>query len=235
MNQPPVFRSHRHHLMPVRIVKARPRLFLCIAFALALAVLLPWHWHPVTRALLVWNAGSILYVALVGRMIRGANMENIRRRAQMQDEGQTAILLLSLFAAIASLGAIVLQLGAVKDMHGLLKSLHIGLAALTIASAFAFIHIMFMLHYAHEFYAEWKRDPAKPKGERGGLMFPGTDTPGYVDFMYFSFVIGVASQTADVATCSKEMRVIVLIHGVVSFFFNTTVLALTINIAAGLI
>ena len=115
------------------------------------------------------------------------------------------------------------------------RKMHIGLAALTIMSSFTFIHIMFMLHYAHEFYSEWKRDPAKPKGERGGLMFPGEDMPGYLDFMYFSFVIGVASQTADVATCSKDMRMIVLIHGIVSFFFNTTVLALTINIAAGLI
>ena len=235
MTQTPISRRPRRHKLPIRILKTRPRLFGCIVAALALAVLLPSEWHAATRMLLVWNFCALLYIGLVGFMIRGATHENIRRRARLQDEGQTAILLLSLVAAVASLGAIVLQLGAVKDMHGLSKSLHIMLAALTIISSFAFIHVMFMLHYAHEFYAEWRRDPLKPQGERGGLMFPGEDMPGYLDFMYFSFVIGVASQTADVSTCSSEMRIIVLIHGVVAFFFNTTVLALTINIAAGLI
>ena len=223
------------HLKPLRIVKARPRLFICVGAAIMLGLLLPAHWHPVTRMLLTWNAGAILYIAFVASMMRRATTATIRRRAQVQDEGQTTILLLALVAAIASLGAIVLQLGAVKEMTGFLKTLHIGLAALTIISSFAFIHIMFMLHYAHEYYAEWRQGANKARGERGGLIFPGDDTPGYVDFLYFSFVVGVASQMADVATSSRAMRVIVLIHGVVSFFFNTTVLALTINIAAGLI
>jgi uncharacterized membrane protein len=82
-----------------------------------------------------------------------------------------------------------------------------------------------------------ERDAEKllPEDERGGLRFPGARKPQFVDFLYFSFVIGCASQTADVETTSAEMGVITLLHGVISFFFNTTVLALTINIAAGLI
>ena len=221
--------------MLLRLFNARPRLFICAGLGIAMGALLPAELRLVTRLLLAWNFGTLLYVVLAGRMMSGATPDNIRRRAQAQDVGQAAILLLAMVAAIASLGAIILQLGAVKDMAGSEKGLHIGLAALTIVSSFAFIHIMFALHYAHEFYAEWRRDAAKPPGERGGLMFPGETHPGYSDFLYFSFVIGVASQTADVSTCSREMRIIALIHGIVSFFFNTTVLALTINIAAGLI
>ena len=221
--------------LALRLFRARPRLFVCVALGLALALLLPGDLRLVTRLLLAWNVGTLTYVALVARMMGGATAENIRRRAQAQDVGQFAILLLAMAAAIASLGAIVLQLAAVKDMAASDKGLHIGLASLTIVSSFAFIHIMFALHYAHEFYAEWRRDAAKPPGERGGLMFPGESHPCYSDFLYFSYIIGVASQTADVSTCSREMRIIALIHGIVSFFFNTTVLALTINIAAGLI
>lgn len=222
-------------ILPLRILRARPRLFVCVAVGVALGALLPGDWRPVTRMLVAWDGAVLLYVALVGAMMADSNTQNIIRRARVQDEGQFTILALAMVAAVASLGAIVLQLGAVKDMAGMEKALHIGLAALTIVSSFAFIHLMFALHYAHEFYAEERQGVKRPENQRGGLMFPGDQHPTYPDFLYFSYVIGVASQTADVSTCSRAMRMIALIHGVVSFFFNTTVLALTINIAAGLI
>ncbi|MGO9133002.1 MAG: DUF1345 domain-containing protein [Methylovirgula sp.] len=106
---------------------------------------------------------------------------------------------------------------------------------MTIVSAWALIHVMFALHYAHEFVLERAARGAKPAKGRGGLIFPGTETPDYVDFVYFSYIIGVACQTADVEISSAEMRRIALLHGVLAFFFNSAVLALTINIAAGLI
>ena len=100
----------------------------------------------------------------------------------------------------------------------------------TILGSFAFIHVTFALHYAHEYVLGRRRKT--PEG--CGLIFPGTDKPDYLDFLYFSFVIGVAGQTADVSISSQPMRRVALIHCVLSFLFNTTVLALTINIAAGL-
>ena len=234
-NPSPIRVHHRQRSLPLRIVRGRPRLFICVAVGLAAGVALPWDWVLVTRMLLAWNVGTWLYVALVWRMMAQATHHNIRQRARVQDEGQATILLLAIIAATASLGAIVAQLGAVKEMAGMFKALHVTLAAVTIIGSFAFTHIMFPLHYAHEYYAEWRQDPDKPATERGGLSFPATPNPHYIDFAYFSFVIGVASQTADVATTSRKMRSIVLVHGILSFFFNTTVLALTINIAAGLI
>jgi uncharacterized membrane protein len=153
----------------------------------------------------------------------------------MTDESRFAVLALAIVAAVASLGAILAELAAVKDAQGDLKLLHLGLAAATIVSAWIFIHLIFAQHYAHEFFVERESERELPEDARGGLRFPATRHPLYVDFLYHSFVIGCASQTADVETTSAPMRVITLIHGVISFFFNTTLLALTINIASGLV
>ena len=229
------FHARRKMPKPVRIVLARPRLFTCLLLAIISGLLLPDSLSPVMRSLIAWNVGAWSYLAAVWHMMHGATPQNIRQYALIQDEGQFAILLFAVLAATISLGAIVLQLGAVKEVQGLAKALQIALVALTIISSFAFIHIMFTLHYAHEYYAEWKQEADLAPLERGGLSFPGTLAPNYVDFFYFSFVIGVASQTADVSTISRPMRALAVLHGIIAFFFNTTVLALTINIAAGLI
>jgi uncharacterized membrane protein len=115
------------------------------------------------------------------------------------------------------------------------KGLHMGLAAATIVSAWFFIHLTYAFHYAHEYFDEYLTEPDRPAAERGGLAFPGTEDPDYYDFFYFSYVIGVACQTADVNISSQAMRRVALVHCVLAFFFNSAVLALTINIAAGLI
>jgi uncharacterized membrane protein len=226
----------RSHLRsPLRIVRARPRLFISMACGIVVGFLLPGIWRVNTRLLIGWNAGTFLYFILAGRMMITASHESIRRRAVTQDEGRFFILIFTTLAAAMAIGAIVAQLAIVKDMKGLSKDLHIVLASATIISAWALIHLMFALHYAHEYVIERAAGGAKPAKERGGLTFPGTETPGYVDFLYFSYVIGVASQTADVTISSPAMRRIALVHCVLAFFFNSAVLALTINIAAGLI
>jgi uncharacterized membrane protein len=202
---------------------------------LAVGLLTPSSWRDITRWLVAWNAATILYFILAGWLIATATQASIRYRSKMQDEGRFAILILTSVAALSSIGAILLQLAVVKDLTGIEKSLHIGLAALTIVSAWLFIHLMFALHYAHDYFgAAPKQDNARDSW-RGGLNFPGTDNPDYYDFLYFSYVIGVASQTADVAITAKGMRRTALVHCVLAFFFNSAVLALTINIAAGLI
>ena len=216
-------------------VFARPRLLICVTLGVASALLLPAHWRAATRILTGWNLATWLYIVLVGLLMRKATPTSIRRRALMTDESRFVVLTLATLAAIVSLAAIFVQLGNVKDAVGLAKAMHLGLACATILSSWIFIHLMFAQHYAHEFFLERDAEKLLPEDERGGLRFPGARKPQFVDFLYFSFVIGCASQTADVETTSAEMRVITLLHGVISFFFNTTVLALTINIAAGLI
>jgi uncharacterized membrane protein len=225
------FQRHRF----LRSIVARPRLLICTAVGFAMLIMLPGEWRLSTRALMAWNAGILVYLATAVEMMIHSSAHTIRRRAALVDESRFVVLILACVAAATSIVAIVAQLAAVKEMHGLLKDLHVGLAAVTIVSAWTFIHVVFAQHYAHEYFVERRAERTLPEDQRGGLRFAGAGQPDYLDFLYLSFVIGVAAQTADVEICSKTMRRVALAHCVLSFFFNTTVLALTINIAAGLI
>ncbi|VTZ27929.1 conserved membrane hypothetical protein [Methylocella tundrae] len=220
---------------PYLTVRGHPRLFAGLALGILVAFLLPSDFRVATRLLIAWNIGTWLYFILSAVLVVTSTPESMRRRAKASDEGRFLVLVLTSLAAIASMGAIVAQLGATKDMSGMTKSLHVTLAAATIISAWTFIHLTYALHYAHEYFDELDAEPGKEPHEAGGLKFPGTDDPDYFDFLYFSFIIGVASQTADVEITAKEMRRVSLLHSILSFFFNSAVLAITINIAAGLI
>ena len=152
----------------------------------------------------------------------------MRHRALQQDDGRVVVLALVVLAAIMCIGAIVAELSVSKELHGLLRYTHIALAGLTILSSWAFTQVMFALHYAHDYYG------AEVRGNPGGLDFPGGHAPDYGDFLYFACVIGTSAQTADVSFTTRAMRRTGLVHCVLAFFFNTTLLALTINIASGL-
>ena len=222
--------GHLRHNFFVRLVRARPRLFLSAAVGLSVTVLIP-QWlasHEITRLIVGWNAGAWLYVILAGIMMVRSSHDKMRHRARLQDEGQLLILILVIVAAVVSLAAIAAELAVVKEMKGTLRYAHIGLAALTILSSWAFTQIMFALHYAHDYYL------AHVNGKPTGIDFPADQAPDYGDFLYLAFIIGTSAQTADVSFTSKPMRRIALVHCVLAFIFNTLVLALTINIAASL-
>ncbi|MEJ0095880.1 MAG: DUF1345 domain-containing protein [Methylocella sp.] len=220
---------------PYRTVLGHPRLFSGLFFAIVVGFFLPPEVRLVTRLLIAWNAGTWLYFILAAWLIIRADEASMRRRAKASDEGRLLVLVLTSFAAVASIGAIVAELASVKDLTGFPKAVHIGLANATIVSAWFFIHLTYALHYAHEYFDELDAEPDKPAKVAGGLTFPATPQPDYSDFLYFSFIIGVASQTADVKITAREMRRVSLAHSILAFFFNSAVLALTINIAAGLI
>jgi uncharacterized membrane protein len=222
-------------LTPVRIIRARPRLFACALVGIAAGFVLPQDMRVATRALIAWNAAVALYIALSARLIANSTQETIRRQARFQDEGRMAILFLTAAAACASMGAIVAELGPVKILTGWPKGLYLGLTILTLLDSWLFMHLTFAFHYAHEYYLERATSPNVKAEQRGGLYFPGTDAPQYIDFLYFSYVIGVACQTADVETTSPAMRGAALVHGVLSFFYNTTIIALMVNISSGFI
>ena len=218
----------KHRLL--RSLRARPRLFIAIACAVAVAWLLPQSLasHEVTRWLIAWNAGTGLYVGLAAVMMVRSSEHRMHQRAQLQDDGQWVILALVFISGIASLAAIARELAVVKDMHGLMRSLHIALAGATVLSSWAFIQMMFALHYAHEYYA------AAARGLAPGLQFPGDESPSYGDFFYFAAIIGTSGQTADVSLVSKSMRRTGTLHCILAYLFNTTVLALLINIGASM-
>lgn len=214
-----------------RFAFSRPRLLLCIGLGALVYLLLP-DWlgaRAITRILVAWNVGATTYLALAGRMMFWSSHERMRNRALMQDEGRILVLVLVVIAALMSIGGIVAELAVAKDLRGSLKYAHIALASATIFSSWAFTQVMFALHYAHDYYA------AVQHGRSGGLEFPGCHSPDYGDFLYFSSIIGTSGQTADVSFSSRSMRRTGLVHCVLAFFFNTTLVALTINIASGLL
>lgn len=215
----------------IRIILSRPRLFSSILIGMLVVLFLPKSLalHDISRAIVGWNVGTWLYLMLAAHMMFWDTHEKMRTRAIEQDDGKFVVLGMVIVAAIVAIGAIVAELSVVKDMHGMLRSAHITLAILTILSSWAFTQVMFALHYAHNFYV------AKELCDSGGLEFPGLTTPDYSDFLYFACVIGTSGQTADVSFTSRSMRRTGLIHCVLAFFFNTTLVALTINIASGLI
>jgi uncharacterized membrane protein len=223
----------------VRIVRARPRLFLAILLGVAIAALAPAGWRPATRALAGWDIALVVYLAFTVRLMTGCDASHIRRRAAVQDEGRFTILVLVVLSALASLVAILAELSGAGRQPA-----QLALAGATILLSWTFMHTIFALHYAHEYYGEKAAAKAAEKaaGKSGetaakgsGLVFPQEETPDYLDFMYFSFVIGMTSQVSDVAVASRPLRRLVAIHGVVSFIFNVTLLALLVNIAAGAI
>jgi uncharacterized membrane protein len=215
----------------LRRFRARPRLLIATASAILTAIVVPTGVAEpaVTRALIAWNVGTWLYIALIAVMMARSGRDGIQQRAQLEDEGRHVVLGLVVACVIASLAAIAGELVVAKDVPGGMKSVHVALAALTVLSSWAFMHLIFALHYAHDFYAAiaQKRQP--------GLQFPGEDKPDYGDFFYFAAIIGTSAQTADVALVTTRMRRLGSVHCILSFFFNTIVLALTINIAASVL
>jgi uncharacterized membrane protein len=223
-------RTGSRHRTPalLRIVRARLRLFACGAIgAVVVGVAFAANWRPETRLLTGWDVGVALYLALVFQMMgRSSTTHTMRRHAAEQDEGRLTMLVLTVAAALASLAAIFAVLGGSAGTAGNRPAANVALPAFTILLSWAFIHTIFALHYAHEFYDET---------DGGGLAFPGDREPDYWDFVYFSFVIGMTSQVSDVAITSKLIRRTAAAHGVVSFVFNVALLALTINLAASVL
>jgi uncharacterized membrane protein len=208
-------------------IKAQPRLVTAILLGVLLWFVLPNGWRPWTRVLIAWDCSTGLYLMLALAMMARSNMERLRRRAALQDEGQLVILGLTTITALVSLGGIMLELATAKTLKNHDSWQHIALAGITVILSWTFLHTMFAVHYAHEYYSPDEDDTAE------GLEFPGHEPPDYWDFMYFSFVIGTACATADINVMSRTMRRITTLHCIVAFFFNTTILALMVNISAG--
>jgi uncharacterized membrane protein len=220
------------HRLP-HLFTTRPRLWLSLAFGLALFWLMPSGWvpHSSTRALLAWNACALTYLVLALHMMWRADKHQIQRRAIGQSEGRWLVLGMVVVAAVAVLVAVGTQISAVnavKDMGAAAKAFHLGLGAITVITSWLFTQTLMASTYAHDFYL------ARANGRHDGLSFPGTTDPGYGDFFYFACVIGTSAQTADVSFHGADLRPVGTLHCILAFFFNTSVLALTINIAAGL-
>ncbi|MDB5524610.1 MAG: conserved rane protein of unknown function [Rhizobium sp.] len=219
----------------LRYISARPRLFIALAIGIVFYFVFPLARDASTRLLMAWNiaVGCFLVMAFIV-MIRSDD-EDMQRHAQKTDEGRFAVLLSSMVAAAVSLAAIVIELSRIKDANSADFAFYISLSVATIFVSWSFIQVIFTEHYAHEYYMQTDGGKRMRNKEGSGLSFPGERKPDYIDFLYFTVTIGVANQTADIAIRSRPMRVLVLVHSVISYFFNATILALSINIVSSIL
>lgn len=218
----PALARFRRMSRPMRLIYMRPRTFISLGIGILVCLLVPGSHRLVTRLLFGWDALIAVYLVLVYTMMLRNDHQHIRRAAAVQDDGRFVILLVTAIGAFASIAAIVSELGAHRG------AAELTLAITTIALSWAAVHTTFALHYAHDYY----RPPL------GGLQFPSGDKEDhadYWDFVYFSFVIGMTAQVSDVGITDKTIRRTATAHGIVSFIYNTALLALTVNIAASAI
>ena len=198
----------------------------CIGFVLTIG-----RFEPAVQAIAVWNAFAWTVIFLSWLRIVLADARTSVQTAKLQDTAVSVIFVFVVLAAVISLSAVAILVGGAKGMSHKALSEHLLLAAATVVSSWFLIHTVFTMHYAHAYYRDDDNDP----NTIGGLEFPNEKEPDFLDFAYFSFVIGMTCQVSDVQISSQGIRRLALVHGLLSFLFNTVVLALAINLASGLL
>ena len=209
--------------LPLRSLRARPRLSLSAAIFVLVAGALAWSGMEVAPALLLgFDAGAAVFLGGMLGLFNKASTQNMRQQARVQDAGRWGIL----WSAIGVTGVVMVALGT--ELHAARSGgvLPLAVAGASIVLSWLFINVMFALHYAHGFYGDYG-------SQHQGLDFPGKNEPDYWDFAYFSIVIGMTFQVSDVQITSRALRRMVLLHSVIAFFFNVFIIAVTVNIVAG--
>lgn len=184
---------------------------------------------PLVHAGAAWVIGVLLFLGWTVYAVSGVSHAVLRKRARDLDDSAWIVSLLVVVASAISLLALGMMVSGKDGSDETIKILRLVLGGASMICAWFLIHTVLALHYAHLYYGDVKGDG---KDCRGGLDFPGDDDPDYADFFYYSFVIGMTCQVSDVSTKSRGMRRLTLVHSVVAFFFNTTVIALTVNLIA---
>lgn len=210
---------------------AHHRFLIALALSAVLGLALTGHVSLMAHIFLTWDVFTVSILALAWLRMASATPQSVRRSAKLQDSSRTAIFILVIGSACASLLALGFVLGMAKSLPKIKLAEHVVLSLGTVICSWLLVHAMFALRYAHLFYAR----EADKTNYAEGLQFPSETTPDYLDFAYFSFVIGMTCQVSDVQIISRRMRFLALIQGIVSFVFNAVILALSINIISGLL
>ncbi len=213
------------------IVTSRRRLLIGLACGLAAAPLLPSVATAAARSILAWDIGVSVFLVLALHLFLTEDHRNMAAHAAAQEEGEWTVFALTVSAVMVSMVAIAQEFGAAAHLQGASKALHVALVAATLLLSWLMMQATFALRYAHEYYAVSGDGPAVD----GGLNFPQEEHPDYMDFLYFSLVLGMTFQVSDVAITARKLRRLAALHGFLGFVFNTVILALTVNIAAGLL
>jgi uncharacterized membrane protein len=204
-----------------------PRLWISFIAGTVLFFFLPHDWSTLSRVLVCWNGGVVLFLVMIFIWMTRLTAAQICTKYIEEDETAPFILVVVVVAAVASLFAIVEPLATIKQVSGSVRAGHFALAALTLIDSWLLVPTMYTTHYADMFYSAAENE--RP------LHFPNTSEPVFWDFAYFSFTIAAACQTADVSTQRADIRRIVIVHTLISFLFNASILGFAINVTAGLI
>ncbi len=213
----------------MRAITSRPRLFAGAAVMLLLFPFLPSAWLLTTRGVTAWDAGVVVFLLTSAQLFATKAPDAMPAAAEAEQEGEWTIFWITLAVVLVSFVAVSGEYAAIKRA-GDSRAWEIALVALTLFLSWLVTHVTFAYRYAHEFYA---RDNGGPDVDRG-LIFPEENEPDYLDFLYFSLVLGMTFQVSDVQITSRKLRRVATLHGLLSFLFNTVIVAFTVNIAAGL-
>ncbi|MBS0295715.1 MAG: DUF1345 domain-containing protein [Proteobacteria bacterium] len=227
---------------------ARPSLITGLIVMILGYFVTPFDWRWTTKGVIAWDLGVfVTLVMLVRLMSKKIAADEMAKRSKRLDEGRGAVLLIGVLGATAAIAAVIVEMTLNKGDKGVHQIDRLGLIITTVALSWAFVQMIFAVHYAHDYYLplpdpdidlvtdEIVESPRRVNRTRYrcGLDFPGNDeTPDYWDFVHFSVVIGVACATADVNIESKAIRRLVTAHCALAFVFNAVILALTINLSA---
>ncbi len=212
---------------------ARHRLFIALAGAIVVFLFLRGRVRLSTETIATWDALAFCVLLLAWLTILTTPVHKLRSRAKEQDLSRFLIFIFVVIAACAALFAVGFLISVNKAEGRGHLTVHLVLALATVVFSWSVVHTVFGLRYAHTFYGD-SDDPGADQ-HAGGLLFPGGRTPDYFDFAYFSFVVGMTCQVSDVQVASRRMRRLTLLHGVLSFGFNTVILALLINTVSSLL
>lgn len=202
-----------------------------ICFAIAVAVYLIVEIKNIdvlTHIMIGWDAFSVCMIVMTWITFFITSAKQIRIQSKVQDANRTVIFIIILICALASFLTVLLLIVTKKEGENS-ATWRLPIAVGGMLFSWFLIHTTFTLRYAHIFYGDHE---TKPNIHAGGLDFPGDSLPDYLDFAYFSFVLGMTFQVSDVQITSPRFRRLALLHGLISFIFDTTMIALTINILA---
>jgi uncharacterized membrane protein len=184
-------------------------------------------------ALTTWISCALTIILFNWIIILGSHPREVKKIAKLQDSSRAFLFGFIVLASVVSLVAIVFLLKESKGLSEVQRNGHILLAITAVFISWWLVHTIFSLRYAHMFYDTDTDDGGKRPG--GGLDFPDTKEPDYLDFMYFGFVVGMTFQVSDVQITDRSIRRLCLLHGLISFAFNTAIVALSINVISGMV
>jgi uncharacterized membrane protein len=219
-----------HHFR--RVLAGHQRFFAALVAGVASLFLLPHGLSPPTRGIMAWNVAASVFLLLCLTLFGGtASPERMAANARHQEEGEWTLFWVMVAGATASFAAILGEFGSLKGAAPGVREVKLAVVGSTLLLSWLLMHTIFALRYAHEYYQR----TGDAEAVDGGLDFPREPHPDYWDFFYFAAVLGMTFQVSDVQITSRKLRRLATLHGMLGFMFNTVIVALTVNLASGLL